>query len=200
MSDFSLLIDGKLVAGDATMPILNPATEEVLAQCPRASVSQLNEAVAAAKAAFPAWSRTPIAERKAVLGQIADVIQANAAELARLLTQEQGKPIADATGEVYGASAFFRYFTMLDLPVKVIDDSPARKVEAHRRPLGVVGAGFNTRVLPAKSAAGTLNAIRIIGKFQGTIAPTTPSGRRCSSTFLCSLSSSTFTGRSSMVK
>jgi len=71
---------------------------------------------------------------------MADVIQNNAAELARLLTQEQGKPIGDATGEVYGAAAFFRYFTALDLPVKVLDDSEGRKVEAHRRPLGVIGA------------------------------------------------------------
>jgi len=65
---------------------------------------------------------------------------------------------------------------------------------------GVVGAGLSTMVLPASSAAGTLNAIRIIGKFHGTIAPITPSGRRCVSTRRFSLSSSTFTGRSSMVK
>src|SRR5579864_3131146 len=54
MSDYSLLIDGKMVPGDQTMPVLNPATEEVLAQCPRASKQQLDKAVAAAKAAFPA--------------------------------------------------------------------------------------------------------------------------------------------------
>src|SRR6202012_224237 len=90
--------------------------------------------------AFRAWKATPIAERKAKLTAIADIIQANAADLARLLTQEQGKPIGDAMGEVFGASAFFRYFTMLALPVKVLDDSDSRKVEVHRRPLGVVGA------------------------------------------------------------
>lgn len=140
MSDFKLLIGGNLVAGDQTMDVINPATEEVLAKCPRASKAQLNQAVAAAKAAFPAWAATPIAERKKVLGAIADIIEANAAELARLLTQEQGKPIGDATGEVYGTAAFFRYFTMLDLPVKVIDDSENRRVEAHRKPLGVIGA------------------------------------------------------------
>ena len=120
--------------------MINPATEQLVAVCPRASKAQLDQAVAAAKAAFPAWRDTPIAERKAKLVQIAEVIEANAAELARLLTQEQGKPIGDATGEVYGAAAFFRYFTSLDLPVKVIDDSEGRKVEAHRRPLGVIGA------------------------------------------------------------
>lgn len=140
MSDFKLLIGGKLVAGDDTMDVVNPATEEVLAKCPRASKAQLDQAVAAGKAAFPGWAATPIAERKKALGAIADIIEKNAAELARLLTQEQGKPIGDATGEVYGTAAFFRYFTALDLPVKVIDDSEHRRVEAHRKPLGVIGA------------------------------------------------------------
>ena len=140
MSDYKLLINGELKAGDLTMPVINPATEEVLADCPRASEDQLNEAVAAAKAAFPAWSATSIDERKAVVNRIADAIEANGQELAQLLVQEQGKPLADATGEVFGMAAFCRYFTALDLPVKVIDDSEGRRVEAHRRPLGVVGA------------------------------------------------------------
>ena len=140
MSDYKLLINGKLVDGAKTSNVVNPATEEPVAACPRASEAQLNEAVAAAKAAFPAWSATSIDERKKVLNAIADAIEANATDLARLLTQEQGKPLGDATGEVYGTAAFFRYFTMLDLPVKIIEDSEGKKVEAHRRPLGVIGA------------------------------------------------------------
>lgn len=140
MSDYRLLIDGALVEGDLTMEVINPANEQVLAECPRASQAQLDRAVAAARAAFPSWSATPIAERKAVVAAIADVIEANAKELAQLLTQEQGKPLADATGEIYGTAAFFRYFTTLDLPVQVLDDSEGRRVEAHRKPLGVVGA------------------------------------------------------------
>jgi len=140
MAEYSLLINGALVAGDATMDVINPATEEVLCAAPRASEAQLDQAVAAAKAAFPAWSKTPLDERKAVVNKIADAIEANAEDLARLLTQEQGKPIGDATAEVYGTAIFLRYFTSLDLPVKVIDDSEGRRVEAHRRPLGVVGA------------------------------------------------------------
>jgi acyl-CoA reductase-like NAD-dependent aldehyde dehydrogenase len=140
MERFNLLIDGKMVAGDQTMKVINPATEEAIADCPRASVAQLNQAVAAAKAAFPAWAATPIGERRKAIAQIADVIEQNSGELARLLTQEQGKPIADATVEVMGMAGFFRYFATLDLPVRVIEDSAGRKVEAHRRPLGVVGA------------------------------------------------------------
>src|SRR6201999_930785 len=100
MSAYQLLIDGKMVPGDQTMPVLNPATEEVLAQCPRASKDQLDKAVAAAKAAFPAWAATPIAERRTLVTQMADGIEPNSGELARLLTSEQGKPLGDATGEV----------------------------------------------------------------------------------------------------
>lgn len=140
MSEFKLLINGELVDGDNTMPVVNPATEEVISDCPRASEAQLNDAVAAANAAFPAWAATPIEQRKEVVLKMADIVEANAQELAQMLTEEQGKPLGDATGEVYGMAAFLRYFCSLDLPVEVIDDSEGRKVEAHRVPLGVVGA------------------------------------------------------------
>jgi len=137
---YQLLIGGTLVDGDLAMDVLNPATEEVLATAPRASEAQLNDAIAAAKAAFPAWAQTPIAQRRAVITAIADAIEAETDAFARLLTQEQGKPLPDATGEIMGTVAFMRYFTTLDLPVKVLDDSDGRRVEAHRKPLGVIGA------------------------------------------------------------
>lgn len=174
MGAYKLLIDGKLEAGDATMDVLNPATEEVLASCPRASKKQLDKAVAAAKVAFPAWAATPIAERKKALLAIADVIEKNATELARLLTQEQGKPIGDATGEIYGAAAFFKYFTMHDLPVKVLMDTDAARVEAHRKPLGVIGAiipwNFPIILLAFKLPPALLAGNTIVIK----PAPTTP--------------------------
>jgi len=139
MSGYKLLINGALVDGDATLDVINPSTEELVATCARASVAQLDQAVAAAKAAFPAWSATSMDERRKVLVAIADVLQANAPELARLLTLEQGKPLGDATGEVYGASAFFRYFASLDLPAKVVSNDATSRVEVRRKPLGVVG-------------------------------------------------------------
>ncbi|MGJ5011263.1 aldehyde dehydrogenase family protein [Bradyrhizobium oligotrophicum] len=140
MSHYHLLIGGTLVPGAATMPVINPATEEVLAQCPRASETQLDQAVAAAKAAFPAWAATAIEERRRLIGKMADIIEANSGELARILTSEQGKPLTDATGEVLGMAAFFRYLATLELPMRVIESSGDRQVEAYRRPLGVVGA------------------------------------------------------------
>src|SRR5246500_4674028 len=174
MSQYSLLIDGELVPGDQTMPVLNPATEEVLAQCPRASKDQLDAAVAAAKAAYPAWAATPIEERRKLVIKMAEAIEANSGDLARLLTSEQGKPLADATGEVLGMAAFFRSLASLDLPMRVIEKSGARKVEAYRRPLGVVGAiipwNYPLLILSFKLPSALLAGNTLVVK----PAPTTP--------------------------
>lgn len=139
MSNYKLLIDGNMVDGDGTMDVVNPATEEVFATCARASKRQLDEAVAAAAAAFPAWSARSIDDRRKVLIAIADAIQANSEDLARLLVQEQGKPLKDAKGEIFGAQAFFRYFASMDLAPKILADDAKSRVEVRRKPLGVVG-------------------------------------------------------------
>ena len=76
------------------MDVINPATEEVLAVCPRASEAQLDAAVAAGKAAFPAWAHTPIAERRAMLLKLADALSARIDEFARLLTLNIAAPQA----------------------------------------------------------------------------------------------------------
>jgi acyl-CoA reductase-like NAD-dependent aldehyde dehydrogenase len=174
MSAFTLLIGGKQVPGDLTMPVVNPATEETIADCPRATKAQLDQAVAAAKAAFPIWSARPIEERRKVILKLADVIEANVEELARLLTSEQGKPLADATGEVMGMAAFFRYLGSLELPMKVIEDSGERRVEAHRRPLGVVGCiipwNYPLLILGFKLPSALLAGNTLVVK----PAPTTP--------------------------
>jgi acyl-CoA reductase-like NAD-dependent aldehyde dehydrogenase len=139
MAEYKLLIDGALVDGDAKLDVINPATEEVVATCARASHAQLDQVVVAAKAAFQTWSKTSTEERRKVLTAIADVIQANVVDLARLLTQEQGKPLQDATGEIFGAAALFRYFAGLNLDDRVVTNDETMRVEVRRRPLGVVG-------------------------------------------------------------
>ena len=138
---FSLFINGQAVQGDRdAFPVINPATEEAFADCPAASPEQVDQAVAAAAEAFKTYQHTPDAERKAMLHKIADLIEANAEELARLVTLEQGKPLALAQMEVGGAIGWTRYTADLDIPVKLIEDSPERLVELHRKPLGVVGS------------------------------------------------------------
>jgi acyl-CoA reductase-like NAD-dependent aldehyde dehydrogenase len=140
MNEFRFLIGGRLVEGDQTMAVVNPSTEEVITQAPRASAAQVEAAVAAAKAAFPAWAARPVAERRALLHKMADVIDAHAEEVGRLLTLEQGKPLMFAIGEVKNMANDVRQLSSLELPVKVLEDSPTRRVEQHRRPLGVVAA------------------------------------------------------------
>lgn len=173
--ELKLLIDGKLIDGDMTMDVVNPATAEpVTTACPRASERQLNQAVAAAKKAFPAWSSTPIEERKAALMAIADGIDAKAEELATVITQEQGKPFGEALREVGGTSGFFRYSASLDIPVQTIEKSADRHAEAHRLPLGVVGLivpwNFPLMLISFKLPVALLAGNSIVLK----PAPTTP--------------------------
>jgi len=140
MRIFKLLIDGRLEDGDSTMEVLNPATEEVISVCPRSSKEQVERAVAAAKAAFPAWSQFSITQRKSVLGRVANIIEDNLDELARILTEEQGKPLAESLGETSATAAYFRYYMTLDIPNTSKTDLMGRRIEYHRKPLGVVGA------------------------------------------------------------
>ena len=122
MKDFKLLINGRLVAGASSMYVINPATEEAVAACPTADKAQLNQAVAAAKAAFPAWSKTPIRERGKLITKLADAMLARHEEFARLLTAEQGKPLPMAMWEVGGTAESLQYFAGLDLPDNVLKD------------------------------------------------------------------------------
>src|SRR5258705_7213131 len=73
---------------------VNPATEEVIAQIPDSDERDVDDAVAAAKAAFPAWSRTPAAERSRLLLKLADLIEQNVDELARTESIDNGKTVS----------------------------------------------------------------------------------------------------------
>ena len=172
--EFRLLIDGRLLRGAATFAVLNPATEEVLALAPRADVAQLNEAVASAKAAFAGWSGRPLTERSALLNRLADAVTSHSLELAQLLTQEQGKPLTHAAGEVAGMAGMLRAFAAMDLPVKVLSETPSARVVQQRTPLGVVAAitpwNFPLILLAMKLAPALLAGNTVVVK----PAPTTP--------------------------
>ncbi|MGO9444251.1 MAG: aldehyde dehydrogenase family protein [Thiobacillaceae bacterium] len=151
-----------------------PATEKVLARCPRASEARLERAVSAALRAFPVWARTPLVERRGLLNKLADAIDGEMQSLAHLLTGEQGKPLAEAMGEVAGAAWFIRALAALDFPVRVIEDSEQRRVEAHRTPLGVV-AGIVPWNFPVMTLAFKLPMALLAGNtFILKPAPTTP--------------------------
>ena len=100
MTEFRMLINGRLVKGAGALDVINPATGRVLTEAPRADRAQLDQAVAAAKAAFPTWSATPLRQRAALLVKLADALEAEQGAFARLLTQEQGKPLPQALWEI----------------------------------------------------------------------------------------------------
>src|SRR5262245_26480298 len=140
VSEFRLLIGGKLVEGAGTLDVINPATGRVLTTAPRADRSQLEQAVAAAKAAFLSWAAMPLRMRGGLLVKLADALEAEQSEFARLLTQEQGKPLPQALWEITVSVAVLRYYATLDLPLEVLKEDASQKVVQQHKPLGVVAA------------------------------------------------------------
>ncbi|ROZ88021.1 non-phosphorylative glyceraldehyde 3-phosphate dehydrogenase TadD [Gordonia sp. OPL2] len=134
-----LTIDGKIVSTSARRAVINPATEQVLAEVPDATVEHLEQAVSAARRAAKGWSAKDLAERQQITLSFVDKVRENIDELARLVTLEQGKPLDKAAGEIdSGLRALTRYAS-LDIPVEVIRDTNDELVEIHRVPVGVVG-------------------------------------------------------------
>lgn len=142
MRQFPLVIDGKAIATPRHRPVINPSTGEAVGLSPLAGAQDLDAAVAAAKRAFAGWAAKGNEERAALCLKLADLIEANAEELAHLLTLEQGKPLngLGSRFEIGGAAAWTRYTASLDLPVEVVQDGPEGRVELHRKPMGVVAA------------------------------------------------------------
>jgi acyl-CoA reductase-like NAD-dependent aldehyde dehydrogenase len=139
MTDFTLTIDGKGEPGEGTFGVVNPATGAVFAQAPAASRAQLDAAMEAAYRAFGPWRRDEARRRQALLA-CADALKARLGELAPILTQEQGKPLAKASEELIGAAVWFQYTASLQIPVEVLQDDEKMRIEVRRRPYGVVGA------------------------------------------------------------
>jgi 5-carboxymethyl-2-hydroxymuconic-semialdehyde dehydrogenase len=105
------LIDGRPVESDRTFETVNPASQEVLAEVARGGAAEVDAAVAAAKAAFPAWAGRPAVERARILQRLADLIGANVAELSRTETRDTGQPIAQTGRQLVPRAADnFRYF------------------------------------------------------------------------------------------
>ncbi|MBN9425911.1 MAG: CoA-acylating methylmalonate-semialdehyde dehydrogenase [Burkholderiales bacterium] len=99
----ALLIDGQFVQSKTTQwrNVVNPATQQVLARVPMATSDEVAAAIAAAKAAFPAWRKTPIGARARIFLKYQQLIRDNMKSLAATLTAEQGKTLADAEGDVF---------------------------------------------------------------------------------------------------
>ena len=90
--------------------VVNPATEDVVDSVPAAAPEDVELAVATAKRAFKEWSRTDVEKRAAILPKAADLIHEHAKDLAATLTSEQGKPLAEAIGEVNHLAHGVRFY------------------------------------------------------------------------------------------
>ena len=138
---YYITINGQSHAGhNGEYPVIDPSTGQAFAQCPNASLSQLDEAVTAANEAFKSWRHVSQEMRQDYLHQVANVIEENTQELAKIVVKEQGKPLSLAMMEVGGAVAWTRYTAELNVSVEVLEDTDTKRIEMHRKPLGVVGS------------------------------------------------------------
>ena len=135
----TMTINGAAAPAEATFGVINPATGDVFDEAPACTREQLDAAMQAAANAFQTWRQNE-AVRRSLLGACSDAIKTHADELARVLTQEQGKPLAKAAGEIAGAAKWFTYTARLEIPVEVALDNDRVRVEVRRRPYGVVAA------------------------------------------------------------
>ncbi len=136
------LIDGEWVGGDPVANINPSDTGEVVGEYARATAADTKAAIAAAKAAFPKWSRSGILERHAILRKAADEITARKDELGALLSREEGKTLPEGIGETLRAAQIFDFFAgeCLRLAGEALPSvRPGVGVEVTREAVGVVG-------------------------------------------------------------
>ncbi|KPH81888.1 aldehyde dehydrogenase family protein [Bosea vaviloviae] len=140
---FKNLIAGEWAASGNASRNINPSnTNDVVGEYAQGSVDQLNDAVAAAKAAFPAWSRSSPQERYEILKKASDEILARKEELGKLLSREEGKTLAEGIGEAGRAGQVMAFFAgeALRLSGEMLPSvRPGVGVEITREPVGIVG-------------------------------------------------------------
>jgi len=127
----------------ATHPVTNPATGEVLGTVPVMGAAETRRAIEAAQAAFPAWAARTAKERAALLRRWYELLMANQDDLATLMTAEQGKPLAEAKGEIAYAASFIEWFA--EEGKRLYGDlipghQPDKRILVLRQPVGVVAA------------------------------------------------------------
>ncbi len=153
-------IAGEWAAADdgATRPVTNPATGEVIGSVPKCGTAETVRAIAAADQAQQAWRREPAKARSAVLRKLNDLMLANADDLALIMTAEQGKPLAEARGEIVYAASFIEWFAE-ESRRSYGDVIPApagdRRLLALKQPVGTTAAitpwNFPTAMLARKA-------------------------------------------------
>jgi succinate-semialdehyde dehydrogenase/glutarate-semialdehyde dehydrogenase len=150
LKDAKLLRERAYVAGDwspaesgATFAVRNPASGQIIANVPDMGVTETRRAIAAADAAWPAWRGLTAKQRAAILRKWFDLMVANADDLALLMTSEQGKPLAEARGEVMYGASFVEWFA--EEGKRAYGDTmpspdPKTRIVVLKQPIGVCAA------------------------------------------------------------
>ena len=184
LADRTLLVDrcaigGQWIAADdgTTDPIVDPSSGEILAQIPRLGAAETDRAIRAAEASLPAWRARSAHERSAILRRWFELCMAAQEDLARILTAEQGKPLAEARGEIAYGSSFIEWFAE---EAKRTDGSviPAARADQRiiviKQAVGVVAAitpwNFPNAMITRKAGAALAAGCTIVVK----PAPATP--------------------------
>ncbi len=142
MRRYQLFINGEFAGNAAgTMaPVINPATEEVISEVPAATAAEVDAAVLAAEAAQRAWARRPAIERAGFLRELAQGTRAQQEMLARTISEEQGKPLAQALAEVASAAEYLEYHAEFARRVEgeiVESDRSNETILVFKQPCGV---------------------------------------------------------------
>jgi succinate-semialdehyde dehydrogenase/glutarate-semialdehyde dehydrogenase len=135
-----LLIGGEWTKGSASFPVLDPATEEPLAEVADGSVSDALDAVGAAHAAQPGWAATPPRQRGEVLRKAFELMTERSEQFARLMSAENGKSLRDARGEAAYAAEFFRWYAEEAVRIEgtlMRAPSGANRILTVHQPIGV---------------------------------------------------------------
>ncbi|MBB6307859.1 NAD-dependent succinate-semialdehyde dehydrogenase [Xanthobacter tagetidis] len=168
-----MLIGGQWVGADSgeAISVTNPATGEVIGTVPRGGTDETRRAIEAADKAFAGWRATPAGDRAAKLHKLADLILANAEELAVILTTEQGKPLPEARGEIGASAAYVRWFAeeARRLYGDVIPSPWAgRRILVTKEPVGVCAAitpwNFPSSMLSRKIGAALAAGCTVVCK------------------------------------
>ncbi len=165
-TELGLFIGGKWAngAGRKSEPVINPANEKPLADLPHASKSDLDEAVEAAKKGFEVWRKTTAWDRGRVLRKAADLMRERADAIAKVLTQEQGKTLAEAKGEVLAAADVIEWMGEEGKRAygRIIPSRlPGTRQMVMQEPVGICAAftPWNfPAITPARKIAGALGA------------------------------------------
>ena len=148
-----LFIGGKFVESESneTLPVQDPATQEVLAEVPFASSREIDEAVASAKRAFTHWRETPIPDRARLMLRYQDLLKQHQNDVAKILSRETGKTFADAQGDVWrGIEVVEHACNIASLMMGETAENVARRIDtySYAQPLGVC-AGITPFNFPA---------------------------------------------------